>query len=494
MKYISTRNKTISISASEAIIQGISKDGGLFVPTSIPKIDNFKDLKEMSYKELAFAIMSKFLTDFEPNVLKECIDKAYDNKFSSQEVAPLVKAGDVFFLELFHGPTLAFKDMALSILPHLLKEAIKINRIDKEVVILTATSGDTGKAALEGFANVDGIKIIVFFPEDGVSEIQKRQMITQEGDNTFVVGINGNFDDAQSGVKEIFNNSDFVNLLDKNGYTFSSANSINIGRLIPQIVYYFHSYITLLRQGSIMDNEKINIVVPTGNFGNILAAYYAKEMGLPVNKLICASNENNILTDFINTGIYDKRRELILTSSPSMDILVSSNLERLLFHLSGEDDTFVKSKMGELIELGYYKIDNLNLKDFYGFYSTEGDISSSIKKVFVENNYLMDPHTAVAYNVYEKYRLETHDNTKTIIASTASPFKFGLKVASSINIDIRNKDEFNIIEELANKANIKIQKAIASLKNKEVLHKNNCNKEDMKDLILEFLKVGGVDD
>ncbi len=494
MKYISTRNKKISISASEAIIQGISKDGGLFVPTSIPKIANLMDLKEVSYKELAFVIMSKFLTDFEPNALKNCIDKAYDSKFSSQEIAPLVKAGDVFFLELFHGPTLAFKDMALSILPHLLKEAIRINKIDKEVVILTATSGDTGKAALEGFANVNGIKIIVFFPEDGVSEIQKRQMITQEGDNTFVVGINGNFDDAQSGVKEIFNNSDFVNLLDKNNYIFSSANSINIGRLIPQMVYYFHSYLTLLRQGRIKDNEKINIVVPTGNFGNILAAYYAKKMGLPVNKLMCASNENNILTDFINTGIYDKRRNLILTSSPSMDILVSSNLERLLFHLSGEDDTFIKSKMDELIELGHYKIDNLNLKDFYGSYSTEEDISSSIKEAFVENNYLMDPHTAVAYNVYEKYRLETHDNTKTIIASTASPFKFGLKVASSINIDIRNKDEFNIIEELANKANIKIPKAITSLKNKEVLHKNNCNKEDMKDLISAFLKVGVLDD
>lgn len=494
MKYISTRNKTISISASRAIIQGISKDGGLFVPTSIPKIANLMDLKEVSYKELAFVIMSKFLTDFEPSALKNCIDKAYDNKFSSQEIAPLVEAGDVDFLELFHGPTLAFKDMALSILPHLLKDAIRINKIDKEVVILTATSGDTGKAALEGFANIDGIKIIVFFPEDGVSEIQKRQMITQEGNNTFVVGINGNFDDAQSGVKEIFNNNDFVNLLDKNSYILSSANSINIGRLIPQIVYYFHSYLTLLRQGSIKGNEKINIVVPTGNFGNILAAYYAKKMGLPVNKLICASNENNILTDFINTGIYDKRRNLILTSSPSMDILVSSNLERLLFHISGDDDIFIRNKMDELIELGYYKIDNLNLEDFYGSYSTEEEVSFSINKVFAENSYLMDPHTAVAYNVYEKYRLETHDDTKTIIASTASPFKFGTKVASSINIDARNKDEFNIIEELAYKANIKIPKAIASLKDKEVLHRNNCNKEDMKGLISEFLKVGEVND
>lgn len=494
MKYTSTRNKTVSISSSEAIIQGISKDGGLFVPTNIPKLNNIMDLKEMNYKELAFIIMSKFFTDFKSNDLKNCIDKAYDIKFSKKEIAPLVNVGDVFFLELFHGPTLAFKDMALSILPYLLKEAIRINKIDKEVVILTATSGDTGKAALESFANVDGIKIVVFFPEDGVSEIQKRQMITQEGINTFVVGINGNFDDAQNGVKEIFNNNDFANLLYKNNYILSSANSINIGRLIPQIVYYFYGYLTLLKEGKIKNNEKINIVVPTGNFGNILAAYYAKEMGLPINKLICASNENNILTDFINTGIYDKRRELILTSSPSMDILISSNLERLLFHISGEDDMFIRTKMDDLARQGYYKIDNLNLKYFYGAYSTEKQVSFSINNMFVKNKYLIDPHTAVAYNVHEKYKLETCDDTKTIIASTASPFKFGSKVASSIDIDVKNKDEFNIIKELAGKTNIEIPRAIANLENKEVLHENNCNKENMKYLVEKFLEVGGIDD
>lgn len=487
MEYISTRNKTISISSSEAIIQGISKDGGLFVPINIPEIENIGALKEADYKELAFIIMSKFFTDFELNTIKSCINNAYDNKFNEKEIVPLLKVGDVFFLELFHGPTLAFKDMALSILPHLLKESIKINKIDKEIVILTATSGDTGKAALEGFANVGGIKIIVFFPEDGVSKIQKKQMLTQEGSNTFVVGIDGNFDDAQNGVKWIFNDQNFVRFLDKNKYILSSANSINIGRLIPQIVYYFYGYLTLLREGKIEDNEKINIVVPTGNFGNILAAYYAKEMGLPINKLICASNENNVLTDFIKTGIYDKRRELILTSSPSMDILISSNLERLLFHISGGDGIFVKNKMDELVKDGYYKIDKSNLKDFYGSYSTEEEISFSINKVFVENNYIMDPHTAVAYNVYEKYKEETCDNTKTIIASTASPFKFGTKVASSIGIDIKNKDEFNIIEELATKTDIEIPKAISNLKNKEVIHNNKCNKEDMKDLIEKFL-------
>lgn len=494
MKYTSTRNKTVSISSSEAIIQGISKDGGLFVPTNIPKLNNIMDLKEMNYKELAFIIMSKFFTDFKSNDLKNCIDKAYDIKFSKKEIAPLVSVGDAFFLELFHGPTLAFKDMALSILPYLLKEAIRINKIDKEVVILTATSGDTGKAALEGFANVNGIKIVVFFPENGVSEIQKRQMITQEGSNTFVIGINGNFDDAQNGVKEIFNNNDFLNLLYKNNYILSSANSINIGRLIPQIVYYFYGYLTLLRERKIKNNEKINIVVPTGNFGNILAAYYAKEMGLPVNKLICASNENNILTDFINTGIYDKRRELILTSSPSMDILISSNLERLLFHISGEDDMFIRTKMDDLARQGYYKIDNLNLKYFYGAYSTEKQVSFSINNMFVKNKYLMDPHTAVAYNAHEKYKLETCDDTKTIIASTASPFKFGSKVASSIDIDVKNKDEFNIIKELASKTNIEMPRAIANLENKEVLHENNCNKENMKYLVEKFLEVGGIDD
>lgn len=490
MKYISTRDKTISISSSEGIIQGLSKEGGLFVPRSIPKLDNLMALKEMEYKGLAYVIMKEFFTDFENDRLKNCIEKAYDNKFSTDHIVPVIKAGDAFFLELFHGPTLAFKDMALSILPYLLKESMRINNIQKEITILTATSGDTGKAALEGFANVKGIKIIVFFPEYGVSQVQKMQMLTQEGNNTFVVGINGNFDDAQGGVKDIFNNNHFINLLGKNNYLLSSANSINIGRLIPQIVYYFHGYLTLLREKSIKENEKINIAVPTGNFGNILAAYYAKEMGLPVNKLICASNENNVLSQFIDTGIYDRRRRLILTSSPSMDILLSSNLERLLFHLSGGNSVLVKDKMVELAELGYYKMDNLDLRDFYGSYSTEEEVGFEINKMFMDNNYLIDPHTAVAYNVYQKYKSETNDNTKTIIASTASPYKFGRKVASSIGIDINNKDEFEIIEKLGSKTNVKIPKAIEDLKDKEIAHKNNCDREGMEDILRKFLKVG----
>lgn len=490
MKYISTRDKTILISSSEGIIQGLSKEGGLFVPRSIPKLDNLMALKEMEYKGLAYVIMKEFFTDFENDRLKNCIEKAYDNKFSTDHIVPVIKAGDAFFLELFHGPTLAFKDMALSILPYLLKESMRINNIQKEIAILTATSGDTGKAALEGFANVKGIKIIVFFPEYGVSQVQKMQMLTQEGNNTFVVGINGNFDDAQGGVKDIFNNNHFINLLGKNNYLLSSANSINIGRLIPQIVYYFHGYLTLLREKSIKENEKINIAVPTGNFGNILAAYYAKEMGLPVNKLICASNENNVLSQFIDTGIYDRRRRLILTSSPSMDILLSSNLERLLFHLSGGNSVLVKDKMVELAELGYYKMDNLDLRDFYGSYSTEEEVGFEINKMFMDNNYLIDPHTAVAYNVYQKYKSETNDSTKTIIASTASPYKFGRKVASSIGIDINNKDEFEIIEKLGSKTNVKIPKAIEDLKDKEIAHKNNCDREGMEDILRKFLKVG----
>ena len=490
MRYYSTRNKEIKVSPSEAIIQGISKDGGLFVPEQLPKIENLDHMKEMDYKDIAYDIMSKFLTDFGSDVLKECINNAYDGKFTSKEIAPIVEVSGTFFLELFHGPTLAFKDMALSILPYLLKESMKIQGIHDEIVILTATSGDTGKAALEGFANVDHIKILVFYPENGVSEIQKRQMITQVGDNTFVVGINGNFDDAQTGVKEIFNDMEFERILKKDNYILSSANSINIGRLIPQIVYYFHSYLVLLRDGKIANGEKVNIAVPTGNFGNILAAYYAKEMGVPVNKLICASNENKVLTDFINTGIYDKRRELILTSSPSMDILLSSNLERLLYHLSGGDSNLIKDKMKDLSQNEYYKIHNLHMDDFYGGYSTEEEVESMIKKVFINDNYLMDTHTAVAYNVYEKYRLETKDHTKTIISSTASPFKFGGAVSSAIGLDIGNKDEFRILDALSKASNIQIPKPIEDLKGKKVMHKNNCNEEDMKDMIKDFLKVG----
>lgn len=488
MKYISTRNKTIEISPSQAILQGISQDGGLFVPKRLPEMD-LNNLINKNYKEIAFLIMKEFFTDFKEEALKNAIEKAYDKKFEKKDMVSLEKAGDAYFLELYHGPTSAFKDMALSILPYLLKESMEINGIQKEVLILTATSGDTGKAALEGFSDVEGIKIAVFYPENGVSEIQRIQMTTQEGENTFVVGIDGNFDDAQTGVKKIFNDSNFKQELEKNGYIFSSANSINIGRLVPQIVYYFYSYFTLLNRGEISLGEEINVCVPTGNFGNILAAFYAKKMGLPIDKLICASNENNILTDFFNTKTYDTKRDLILTSSPSMDILVSSNLERLLSYLSNGDDISVKGKMASLNMEKTYSVD-LNLQEFYGDYSNEEEIEETIKDLYKKDKYLIDPHTAVAYNVYEKYKSKTKDNRKTIIASTASPYKFGKKVSKSIDIDIKAKDEFEILEAIKEKTGVEIPKNIEELQNKKIVHKNNSTKDDMKDKIREFLQVG----
>ena len=490
MRYISSRNKENSISSSQAIIKGIAEDGGLFVPEDIPKIPSIKAFLKMDYRELAYEIMKLYFTDLDEKTLKDSIEKAYDDKFSVKEIAPLEEVGDLYFLELFHGATFAFKDMALSILPYLLKASMKKMDEKKEVLILTATSGDTGKAALENFANVEGIKILVFFPEEGVSSIQKKQMLTQEGDNTSVISINGDFDDAQSGVKDLMNKRSFIKKLDEKGFKISSANSINIGRLIPQIVYYFHSYLELLRREEIRDKEKVNFVVPTGNFGNILAGFYAKEMGLPINKLICASNENNILTDFINTGSYDKRRKLLLTSSPSMDILVSSNLERLLFHLSHGDDGKIKKLMENLDKKGIYEIEDIELDGFEGYYSNEEEISNSIKEVFEKYSYIMDPHTAVAHVAYEKYKSKTADQTKTVIVSTASPFKFANKVSDSIGLETKGKDEFLIIEELAKKAKLKIPKDILELKEKKILHKINSNKENMGQRILEILQVG----
>lgn len=487
MKYTSTRDKSVSISASEAIIQGISKEGGLFVPKYFPKIKELVDLIDMNYEEIAVFIMSQFFSDIPLEKIKESVYKAYDDKFKSSLITPLVKVDDVFFLELYHGPTLAFKDIALSILPYLLKESIKINQITKDVVILTATSGDTGKAALEAFAHIDGIKIIVFFPKDGVSQVQKLQMITQEGHNTCVISINGNFDDAQSGVKEIFNDLEFIDELFKNDYVLSSANSINIGRLVPQVVYYFNSYVTLLKNGDINIDEKVNFVVPTGNFGNILAGYYAKEMGLPINKLICASNDNNVLSDFLDTGVYDKNRELILSTSPSMDILISSNLERLLFHKSQGDDKLLADKMNQLSERGVYEID-LSLNDFYGSYASEEEVSLSINSLFQNNDYLVDPHTAVAHRVYTKYKDLTKDKTKTIIVSTASPFKFGPKVASSIGLNVKDKDEFTILKNLSQLSKIDLPAPIKDLENKDIKHFNSCNKQEMKEMVELFLR------
>ncbi|HBJ2609030.1 threonine synthase [Clostridium botulinum] len=493
MFYKSTRGEGKNVKASEAIIRGIAEDGGLYVPEELPKIDkSFKELENMDYKELAFYIMKKYFDDFNEEELKECIDRAYDSKFEDPLIAPLNYKAGAYFLELYHGKTLAFKDMALSILPHLLKASAKKINITKDIVILTATSGDTGKAALEGFDSVEGTKIVVFYPKDGVSEIQKRQMVTQEGKNTFVVGIEGNFDDAQSGVKEIFNDRDFNELLGEDGYMFSSANSINIGRLVPQIVYYVYSYVNLLKDKKVEEGDSINIVVPTGNFGNILAAFYAKNMGIPVGKLICASNKNKVLTDFINTGIYDRRRNFSVTNSPSMDILISSNLERFLYEISGRDSCLIENLMAELKEKGKYEITEemkKRLNILYGDFADEDDTLKAIEKVYENSDYLIDTHTAVAYRVYEKYKNKTRDNRVTIIASTASPSKFPKSINEVLNIGHKNASDFELINLFSDKLNLKLPKGLEGLEEKEICHKVTCKKDEMKKVIENFLGI-----
>ncbi|WP_333886516.1 threonine synthase [Clostridium sp.] len=490
--YNSTRGLNKNFTASKAILNGISEDGGLFVPDTLPFIDEkeLKKLKDMTYKELALYIMGGFFTDFSKEELKECIDLAYDNKFESEEIVPLKKVGNVFYLELFHGPTLAFKDMALCLLPHLMKRAAKKQKLNKEIVILTATSGDTGKAALEGFANVEGTKIVVFFPEEGVSKIQKKQMVTQKGENTKVIGIKGNFDDAQSEVKKIFNDDKLRKELDQNSYRFSSANSINIGRLVPQVVYYFYGYMKLLKTGEINFGDKINFSVPTGNFGNILAAYYAKKMGLPINKLICASNENKVLYDFFQSGTYDAEREFILTISPSMDILISSNLERLIYDISGRDSSVVNKLMTNLSKHSKYTVSEdmkEELKGFYGGFASEEETLKCIKETFNTYQYLMDTHTSVAYSVYENYLKDTCDKTKTIVVSTASPFKFTKSVMSALDTKYAFKEDLELVEVMSKIASIEIPAPIKKLENSEVVHDTVCNREDMKEEIRKFL-------
>ena len=417
--YKSTRSSQTATS-SQAILKGLADDGGLFVPMTIPALDkSVEELSKMTYQEVAYEVMSKFFTDFTEEELKNCIAKAYDSKFDTKEIAPIVKADNAYYLELFHGATIAFKDMALSILPHLLTTSAKKNHVKNEIVILTATSGDTGKAALAGFADVENTRIVVFYPKGGVSPIQEKQMVTQKGDNTFVVGIKGNFDQAQSGVKAIFGDKELAKEMDEKGFQFSSANSINIGRLIPQVVYYVYAYAQLVAKNEIKNGDMINVVVPTGNFGNILAAFYAKNMGLPIAKLICASNDNKVLFDFFRTGTYDKNREFILTNSPSMDILISSNLERLIYRTAGNDEEKNSELMRELTEDGKYTItDEMkeNLKDFYGNYATEKETAAFIKELYEKTGYIIDTHTAVAAEVYKKYSEETVDNTPSVIA------------------------------------------------------------------------------
>ena len=498
MLYNSTRNNDLRYTSAQAIKQGLSEEGGLFVPECFPKvsIDEIDSLKGKKYVEIAKFVLSKYLTDFTDEELDKCILSAYTNdKFGSDEIAPLYELkSNVQFLELWHGPTCAFKDMALQILPHLLTTSAKKTGENNLITILVATSGDTGKAALEGFKDVDGTKIIVFYPKDGVSDIQKLQMITQEGNNVYVSGVEGNFDDAQTGVKRIFTDASFKNELLSNSIVFSSANSINFGRLVPQVVYYFSAYINLLNDNKIKLGEEINVVVPTGNFGNILAAYYAKRMGLPIDKLICASNQNNVLTEFIKTGVYNKNREFNLTCSPSMDILISSNLERLLYELSGKDDKLIAKYMNDLNTTGKYEISSEIMKqisdNFYGGYCDDEKTIKTIKETFENDGYLMDTHTAVAKAVYDEYVSDTNDTKVTVIASTASPYKFLNSVIGAVEPDYDiSKNDFVKLDDLSELTNTIVPKSLKELKNKEIRYNDICNKELMKDAVLKGLEM-----
>lgn len=491
--YKSTRNSEKTVTASQAILKGLAEDGGLFVPVSIPKLPvSLGELKNMNYQETAYAVMKEFLTDFTEEELRNCITKAYDSKFDTEDIAPLAKAHDAYFLELYHGATIAFKDMALSILPHLLTTSEKKNQVKNEIVILTATSGDTGKAALAGFANVEGTKIIVFYPKNGVSKVQELQMVTQKGDNTSVIAIHGNFDNAQSGVKAMFENKKLAKELDQAGYQFSSANSINIGRLVPQIVYYVYAYGKLLQNGEIEEGEEINVVVPTGNFGNILAAYYAKNMGLPIAKLICASNENKVLYDFFQTGTYDKNREFILTTSPSMDILISSNLERLIYQIAGGDAKKDQELMNDLKSKGVYAITEemkKNLADFEAGYATEEQVKQTIHDLYTDTGYVIDTHTAVAASVYNEYRKNTGDTAKTVIASTASPYKFARSVMTAIDASYDAMEEFELIDELHKVSQMDIPNAIEEIRNAEIRHTTECDIDQMEASVKAVLGV-----
>ena len=476
-----------------AILKGLAEDGGLFVPDSIPALDvPLKELLGKSYQEIAYQVMSRLLTDFTEEELRNCINKAYDSKFDTPEIAPLVKKGNSYYLELFHGSTIAFKDMALSILPHLLTTAAKKNGVTNEIVILTATSGDTGKAAMAGFADVPGTRIIVFYPKDGVSPVQEKQMLTQKGENTAVVGIYGNFDDAQTGVKNIFNDKEMKEKLAGAGFQFSSANSINIGRLVPQIAYYVYAYLRLMEAGEIQENEQINVVVPTGNFGNILAAYYAKEMGIPIARFICASNENKVLYDFFRTGCYDRNRDFRLTNSPSMDILISSNLERLIYKIAGNNAEKNRNFMEQLGAEGKYEITEEmkeKLREFYGNYANEEETAQTIRQVYEETGYVLDTHTAVGKAVYEKYKKETQDNTKTVIASTASPFKFTRSVMTAIDKKYEDMEDFQLVDELSELAKIPVPQAIEEIRTAEIRHNTTAQVSQMAETVMEILGI-----
>ncbi|NQO45510.1 threonine synthase [Streptococcus suis] len=490
--YQSTRDANNRVSASQAILQGLATDGGLFTPLSAPAVDlNFDQLKDASYQEVAKLILSAFLDDFTADELDYCITNAYDSKFDTPDIAPVVKLKGQYNLELFRGSTIAFKDMALSILPYLMTTAAKKHGLENEIIILTATSGDTGKAAMAGFADVPGTRIVVFYPRDGVSKVQELQMTTQTGDNTHVVAIDGNFDDAQTAVKYMFNDVDLREKLAAKKLQFSSANSMNIGRLVPQIVYYVYAYAQLVKTGEIAAGDKVNFTVPTGNFGNILAAYYAQQIGLPINKLICASNDNNVLTDFFTTGVYDKKRTFRVTTSPSMDILVSSNLERLIFHLFGNDAAKTAELMDRLATDGQYDIQGADasiLSLFDAAFATEEEAATEIKRVYEESDYIEDPHTAVASAVYMKYVEKTGDQTPTVIASTASPYKFPVVAVQSVTGETGLSD-FEALAKLHEISGVALPPAVDGLEIAPVRHTTIVAAADMQVEVERYLGV-----
>lgn len=498
MFYKSTRDSSIRVESAAAIAKGISEEGGLFVPESIPSIsmDELKSLAGMNYAQRAAFVFSKYLTDYTDAELRYCTESAYTTKaFDTENIAEIAHLFEgTYMLELWHGPTCAFKDMALQILPYFLTTAVKKLNMDKKVVILVATSGDTGKAALEGFKDVPGTEIMVFYPVEGVSDMQKRQMVTQEGENVTVCAVKGNFDDCQSGVKKIFTDHTVLDALEKGGMTFSSANSINWGRLVPQIVYYVSSYVSLAESGEIAYGDLLNVVVPTGNFGNILAAYYAKMMGVPLGKLICASNINKVLTDFIRTGVYNRNRQFYPTTSPSMDILISSNLERLLYLLTGEDDAQIREWFTALAEKGTYEVtDAVKAKlteQFYGGFCDDAETKATIAELHQKYGYTCDTHTAVAVKVYEDYRKETGDTTKTLIASTASPFKFSASVLDALGKKPADgTDEYDMVELLHEVSSMEIPQSLAALKTKPRRFDGSIDKSEMQQFVLQELHL-----
>ena len=498
MFYKSTRDSSIRVESAAAIAKGISEEGGLFVPESIPSIsmDELKSLAGMNYAQRAAFVFSKYLTDYTDAELRFCTESAYTTKaFDTENIAEIAHLFEgTYMLELWHGPTCAFKDMALQILPYFLTTAVKKLNMDKKVVILVATSGDTGKAALEGFKDVPGTEIMVFYPVEGVSDMQKRQMVTQEGENVTVCAVKGNFDDCQSGVKKIFTDHTVLDALEKGGMTFSSANSINWGRLVPQIVYYVSSYVSLAESGEIAYGDLLNVVVPTGNFGNILAAYYAKMMGVPLGKLICASNINKVLTDFIRTGVYNRNRQFYPTTSPSMDILISSNLERLLYLLTGEDDAQIREWFTALAEKGTYEVtDAVKAKlteQFYGGFCDDAETKATIAELYQKYGYTCDTHTAVAVKVYEDYRKETGDTTKTLIASTASPFKFSASVLDALGKKPADgTDEYDMVELLHEVSSMEIPQSLAALKTKPRRFDGSIDKSEMQQFVLQELHL-----